>query len=228
MTKHYYAELFRRPEVFEWFCMTDPGSTTSAFAVLFGAFYRPDPFLFLFDEIYETNPQKTTVGHICPRIVEIYKRYNPNHLQWRFCYDPAAAWFALDANARYASEGLIFAPSPKRQGDKEEGINLIDEMMVQNRILFSTNCTNAIWEIDNYFKDKNGNYIKANDHQIDNLRYLTKVGVIILQSDDNALNRLRFQRKKREKRYFSIADDEKRGYGQNWRQMILSKYGLNE
>lgn len=225
-----YTSLFRYAAALEWYCMVDPGSTTSAFAVLFVAFYRPDPYAIFFEEIYETDSTQTSVGIVCPKISSICNRYNPNLSQWRFYYDPAAAWFAIDANARFGSNGMVFVPAPKREGDKLEGLATLDELMLQNRIVMSSQCANTIWEFDNYFKDKKGNFIKKNDHQIDNARYFTKVSYLIIEKDGKALQTLTARReadkKNRQRRHISLAKDLKDDYGigVDWKQSILKRY----
>lgn len=219
-----WSTVIQNAEKFEWYCMADPGTTTSAFAVMFAAYYRPDPYLFILDEIYEKDPAKTTPGNICPEILRKMRRYYTNVRAWKAYYDPAAAWFAQDANQRFGNDGLIFKPSTKRQGDKEEGIAVINELMCQNRVIISTTCVNTIWEIDNYYKDDRGNYIKKNDHEIDNFRYLTKMARIVIKETE-PLTPTSKPRKARSKRFFSIDNDDRTKHGLNWIQHTLKKYG---
>lgn len=197
--------------------MADPG-TKAAFAVLFAAYDRHKPHLYLLDEIYEREPEKTTVGYICPQIITKVNGLWPERNTWNYVYDVAGAWFTVDAALRF---GLGFRPCRKRKGQKDDGIATLNEMFALNMISISDRCSNLIWEFDNYYKDKNGNYVKKHDHQIDNTRYLVAELDLLKKEfvDDEQ------PRRARGKKFFSMADDARESSGEAWADNIFNTYG---
>lgn len=149
-----------------WCWWADPAST-SCFAVLFVAI---DPFtktIYVLDEIYEQDQSLMTVKKIGQRALE--KREELWDRKWRQGYDEQASWFAKEFYDHF-EESL--EPSHKHLHDKTEGLTLMKDIMLQARLLVSDRCPKFFWEIDNYFKDKNGNIPKKNDHLIDTFRYI--------------------------------------------------------
>lgn len=172
----------RTPANYDWYVMADPGTSGSAFAVLFIAVDTYRPFVFFLDEIYEKEVEKTVTPYTGPLIVEKCLQLNPNIESWRGYYDSAGAWFAAHfrKDPATANSGLKFAPVEKRPGEKEEGLDTLNALFINNSIAISQKCANTIWEYDNYCRDKNGKLPKRNDHQIDNGRYFIKMAGIIV------------------------------------------------
>jgi len=67
--------------------------------------------------------------------------------------------------------GVPFSPTRKRDSNKEEGISLIKDMLIKNKVYISSRCTNLFAEMEGYVKDKQGKIPKKNDHLIDCFRY---------------------------------------------------------
>jgi hypothetical protein len=65
-----------------------------------------------------------------------------------------------------------FEPSMKSANSKDSGLTLIKDIILQGKLHISDRCIKTFWELDNYYKDKNGNIPKKDDHLIDNFRYL--------------------------------------------------------
>ncbi len=63
-------------------------------------------------------------------------------------------------------------PTNKKLADKDNGLSLIKDQMLEGRVVVSNSCEKLIWEIERYVKDKNGNIPKKNDHLIDIWRYV--------------------------------------------------------
>lgn len=167
---------------YQWFMIADPGSGgsgRSAFSALFAAVDIYKPFVFFADEIYETEVEKTVTGYTGPLIMEKCLKLHPEPEQWRCYYDSAAAWFGAHFRKLPDTEEWRMAPVEKKPGEKEDGLDILNSLFLANAIAFSTQCGNAIWEYDNYARDKNGNLVKRNDHQIDNGRYLMKMANIV-------------------------------------------------
>lgn len=151
----------------EWIWFADPAAA-STFAVLFAAYNQFTKEIFLLDEIYEQNQANMTVKTIGAQIIQKKSELN-DRSDWRQGYDEAATWFQNEMLDNF-SEHL--EPSQKAANDKEVGLSLIKDALLQNKITMSERCVKTFWEMDNYYKDRNGQIPKKNDHNIDNLRYI--------------------------------------------------------
>jgi len=156
----------------EWYCMTDPGTTT-AFAGLIVAINKYTKQVFLLDEVYETRTANTSVSIVWPKLEKKMLELNPHILpsgdEWYRGYDEAAAWFM---NEMYDQYGIAFSKTSKRDTNKEDGISLIKDMLLKGRLIMSDRCLNLFKEMEGYVKDKNGKIPKKNDHLIDCFRYV--------------------------------------------------------
>jgi hypothetical protein len=160
-------ELSRDVKKLEWFVITDPAAAT-VFAVLFAAINPYTKKIYLLDEIYETEQSRMTVDQMCNHMFT--KRDILNiRTEWRHIYDEAETWFKNEAFDRF---GQYFEPTRKSSNDKEDGLSLIKDAMLQGNVIISDRCKKLFWELDNYYKDKNGKIPKSHDHLIDCTRYL--------------------------------------------------------
>lgn len=158
--------LMRDRKKLEWFIVADPGAAT-VFAVLFAAINPYTRQVYIFDEIYETEQAKMTTRKIMDRVIEI-KESLPD-VEFRQIYDEAATWFANESLDHY---GEAWEPTHKAQRKKEDGLSLIRDLLLSQKLHISENCEKLVWEMDNYYKDKGGKIPKMHDHLIDGLRYL--------------------------------------------------------
>lgn len=208
---------------YEWYCMADPG-TTACFAVAFFAYLPWKERLFAVDEIYETDPIETALGNIGPRIIEKASELHVPLDQWTWMYDSAAAWFPVNFHERWPNSGIVWQPVEKKAGEKEENINVINELIECNDFLISTKCGNMIWELDNYKRNAKGQIPKKNDHQIDNVRYMIKHCGIIPNKrqgqDEPREPKVRLTTRMR--RYISYEQDQNQG--ESFVGRILRKY----
>lgn len=157
----------------QWFCIFDPGTTT-VFAVLFGCINPYTGQIVLLDEIYERDRSLCSTTQIWERAMQICDQLNPKVDSWTFCYDEAAAWFAVEVLDKY---GVPLLSTNKFISRKETQISLIrDIMRYPNKLLVSNLCVNFISEVQNYVTDKNGRYPKTGDHLIDCFRYMLGMG----------------------------------------------------
>lgn len=78
---HAHSELLqvikRDRKKMDWFCITDPGTTT-CFASLIGCINPYTKKIYLLDEIYETDQQYTSVRHIYPQLDNKMQEFYPN------------------------------------------------------------------------------------------------------------------------------------------------------
>lgn len=151
----------------QWYVVADPGTVT-CFAVLFAAINPYTKKIYLLDEIYEKTQANTTVNIIGSMILEKKNLLN-NRKDWVQVADEAEAWFINEMGDRF-DEG--FYPTRKSLNDKEVGVSMIKDALLQDKVIISDKCTNLYWEMENYIKDRNGRIPKKNDHLIDTLRYL--------------------------------------------------------
>jgi len=164
------------PDRFEWFCMFDPSNSAFGVAVYF--FDPRHKRLFLIEELYEKD-QASTASAIWKAIVPKIIRYQPSISEWKFYYDPAAAWFgqetlALKHKGDIHSE-IALMKAPKRAGTKEDGISVILTLFDENRFSIASHCKHAIWEFETYSRKPNGEIPKKGDNIIDNTRYLVTI-----------------------------------------------------
>lgn len=198
-------ELRRDHKKLEWFCVADPGTIT-CFAVLFGALNPYTRKVYLLDEIYETDQQETSTTKIGPRIIKIQEELNSygedHNLSWDNYYDEAEPWFAREM----VDQGLAaFSPTAKAKRKKEDGLSLIKDMLLENKVAISDRCTSLFSEMRNYVKDKNGKIPKKNDHLIDCYRYMVDAMGYDMNNVDEPKDIE--EQTKETKRFYTIEED---------------------
>lgn len=161
------ARFRRDRKRLEWILFTDPAAA-STFAVLFAAHNPYTKEIFLLDEMYETEQARMTVKTIGSEIISKREEIEDRH-EWRQGYDEAATWFQNEMLDNFSEH---FEPSMKATNNKESGVTLIKDLMLQGKLWISDRCIKTFWEMDNYYKDKSGNIPKKDDHLIDCLRYI--------------------------------------------------------
>lgn len=176
------AEVGRDLGKMEFAITADPGNAT-VFSVLYLGWNPYTKMLYIFKEIYEKEQKNTSTSKIVPRIKAVrenlFEKYQP---EWLQVYDEAATWFATEA---LNSFGENWIPTSKARNKKEDGLSLIKDLMLLNRVKISDKCLNLIWEVESYIRDKNGRIPKANDHAIDCLRYgLPILGVDLVGTEE--------------------------------------------
>ncbi len=169
---HIYNEIKKDFSKLEWISFFDPGSTT-VFGNLTVAMNRFTQKMYILGEIYEKNPMETTTRRIWPNAERLALKWNPNgnfsSNDWRKGYDEAAAWFSNEVMDHF---GIGIEPTNKKLVDKQNGLSLIKDQMLEGKVIIADTCTNLIWEIERYVKDKNGAIPKKHDHLIDIWRYI--------------------------------------------------------
>ena len=156
-----------------WGDAVDPGTTT-CFAALFGCHHPYLKTVYLLDEIYETDQKKTTVKQIGSRLYDIRDELF-NRDVWAQTYDEAAAWFPGEMQDHFPDRDCGFLPTQKALNKKEDGLSLIKDIMLADKLVISDRCEKLFWEMENYVLDKKGKIPKENDHLIDCLRYLLAI-----------------------------------------------------
>jgi hypothetical protein len=149
-----------------WLSAADPGTAT-CFAVLLVAVNPYTKTVYCLDEIYETDQKKTSTRLIGQRYWDKKMELMPK-ADWIQSYDEAAAWFSVEY-AEAFDDG--FVPTTKARNKKEDGISLIKDIMLRDKLVISDRCKKLFWEMRNYIRDDNGKIPKVNDHLIDCLRY---------------------------------------------------------
>lgn len=173
-------EIYKDRSKLQWYCICDPGTIT-CFAVLFAAINPYTKQIYLLDEIYETDQTKTTVKLIGTQMLAMMRSLYPKQDDWSITYDEAEAWFASEMLDNF---DLAMMPTRKALNDKESGLALIKDALIAGKIQISDRCVKLFWEMDSYYKDKNGRIPKLNDHLIDTTRYLLSAANYSLNSED--------------------------------------------
>lgn len=154
-----------------WYTIVDPGQ--SCFAVLFACVNRYTSQMFLLDEVYERDRNHTSSGRIWPRVKEIQKRLCGYDNKWSVYSDEAASWFPLEIFDQF---GENVYPTKKAKHNKKDDISFLKDLMLRDDSLYiASHMVGFIKEIESYVTKDDGTYIKRNDHQIDNWRYLTSL-----------------------------------------------------
>lgn len=151
----------------KWFTIADPG-TTSCFAVLLAAYNPYSAELFLLDEIYERDRNKTSSGQIWERIIEKQKQIAPL-ASWRHYADEAAAWFINEIAYNYR---VCVNKTNKAVHSKESMISLFKDILLHERVRVSDRCKMFMFEIENYVTDDKNRLPDKDDHLLDCLFYL--------------------------------------------------------
>jgi hypothetical protein len=177
-TRHFLPidECFQKVTKFrkdwDYFMSFDPASA-SCFAVIFGAINRKSKEVVLLDEIYEKEKMKMTSKRIFSRAMQMADGYPILLEDIRMVYDTAATWFANEIadNFGYGLEPAMKDINRKSNNEKENRLNLIKDMLFDDYLVISDNCTNMAWEIKNHRTDENGRIPKEHDHLLDAFRY---------------------------------------------------------
>lgn len=162
----------------KWYVIADPGTTT-CFAVLFACINPYNKKIYLLDEIYETNQKYTSVTAIGAKVKEKKEGLNVRY-EWLQYADEAAAWFRKEMFDRFEES---YGPTQKSLKKKDEGLSLIKDTFIKDKIVISSNCKKLYWEMENYVSDQDGNIPKVNDHLIDCFRYLLTQDFYTLENE---------------------------------------------
>lgn len=165
------AQINRNRKQWQFYCTLDPGSA-SVFAVTLSAINPYKGQMIVLDEVYATTQSETTVGKMWPRVAakmaEIHEPDADADDQWIVTVDEAATWARNEILDQFGVASFATEKARHRKGD---GIGLLKDMLLKNRVTFSDRMVDTIKEMKGYMLDKQGNFIKANDHAIDTLRY---------------------------------------------------------
>jgi hypothetical protein len=168
-----------------WYTICDPGTST-CFAVLFAAYNPYTQQVFILDEIYEKDRQRTDTRAIWERIRKKEDELYPNapERSWKRVYDEAAAWFQREVQANYH---VSLIPSQKHNTKEEDDISRIKMLMANSGSLtVSQRCYWLRWEIESYVTDEEGKYPEKNNHLVDCLKYLMQLsGWKLLEKADS-------------------------------------------
>jgi len=217
-------EIKRDLKKLEWYCVTDPGTTT-CFAALFAAVNPYTKKIYILDEIYETDQNETSVRSIYPRLDAKMGEFYPTgdiDDDWFKVYDEAAAWFSAEVLHQY---GTSFFPTQKHMHKKEHGLSIIKDTLLHDLVVISDRCTKLYWEAEQYAKDDKGNIPKMRDHAIDCWRYL------IAAANYNMLEVLEIikQRNDYDRRAFSLREEADSWHSDNdWTKSFTKHWDLGE
>lgn len=170
-----YAELrhevLSRQRHWDFVVAMDPASA-STFGVLIGAVNRSDGRVRLLDELYVQDQAMTSVGAIWPEIKkkmnEIVELDERDGQDWTLVCDEAAAGVRTELQ----DIGVYTIPTQKHLHKKSTSISLIKDLYLSRKQLLSDRCVHLVSEIENYFLNAKGEYVKEDDHLIDANRYL--------------------------------------------------------
>ena len=160
-------DVSRLNENMEYYCIVNPG-TTRPMGVLFAAFDHYTKKVYILDEIFQKNPQKTSVNLIVPQILKIMDNFGPERDDWNLFYNQNQPWFGEDSLNNFS---LFFSPISQK---KEDGISTIKDMLNHNSIVISDTCTHLQQEIEDFVAKDNGKLPMTGDRLINCIRYFVK------------------------------------------------------
>jgi hypothetical protein len=150
------------PKNYTIYVYVDPHPQTPH-AILFCA-VSPQEQLFFFKELFV----HTTIGVISRLIADVYAGY---YVRWIKC-DPIA-WVndpitGTNISDEFANNGVFVEKATK---DLSTGILKVkEELLKENRVYFSPNLDETLWEIERYVWDEKKNRPKdEDDHMMENL-----------------------------------------------------------
>jgi len=153
----------------DYFIVTDPGNRV-CHATLFIAFDSTNNYVYVLDELYEKELSQTATSLIFPRIMEKARAVFPEGKVPWYIYDEAALWYVTEIGAQFPDSPPM-CPTNKSLKDKETSMGTIKGCMVKQHYIQSERCEHLKEEVQMYYLDKKGEYVKKNDHAIDCLRY---------------------------------------------------------
>lgn len=156
----------------DWYSFSDPGQST--FAVLLVGYNKYTNQLFIIDEVYEQDREKTSAGQIWPRVESKKEAFNQNIDYWQNFYDPAASWFQVDVFDRF---NAILIPAKKKGAKNLRDLNspisrMKDFFDQKNAVFISDRCEMLVKELDKWSYTKDGKLPDVFDHTIDLLLYI--------------------------------------------------------
>jgi len=214
-------EISRDLSKLEWYCITDPGTTT-CFAALLAAVNPFTKKVYILDELYEKDQSMTSVRMIYPRLDNLMMKHYENSSvddDWIKGFDEAAAWFSNEVMQQY---GKYFMPTQKHLNKKEDGISLIKDQLIHNLVIISDSCEHLFEEMQKYAKDDKGGIPKRDDHLIDCFRYLnafanySMLEVLDVLRQQNDVARDRFKRMEDDDDLWAEEEDWTLGIGDGW------------
>lgn len=151
-----------------WVDVHDPAST-SIFGSLFIGYNENTKKIYITNEIYERDKNKTSTSKIWPRVVKIKDENCGRPDRWYSLCDNHEQWFINEVRDSFGYNRII--PTNKQLNKKEQQISLIKDLFIHDMILISEECKALIFEIENYVSTPDGQLRKQLDHLIDCLRY---------------------------------------------------------
>jgi len=174
-------EIARDRKKLQWYAIVDPGYVT-CFAVLFACYNPYTKQVYWLDCIYETEIANMSDDQIWPRMVRRMMDLYPNSTlpsyeeletnggsDWVIISDENPAGFRRNIPSMF---GVSIRASGKKPLKKEEGLSLIKDQLINDRITISKRCDPLVQEMVRYIREPNGNIPKKGDHLIDTVRYL--------------------------------------------------------
>ncbi len=208
-----YGRIYRNQEQWKFYCTLDPG-TAACFAAGVFAVNPYKGLVYFMDEVYEQQQAETSIGRIWPKIKarmrELYWPERTTDEQWTVTVDEAASWARNELLDQFDTPSF---PTTKAQHRKSDGISLIKDLLRTHKLVFSDRIVSARREMLAYMLDKQGNYVKKDDHQIDVLRYTLAAAHYTFNETDAPQQQEELPEDER-KAVYTIEDDMRAEFGE--------------
>jgi hypothetical protein len=167
-----YTELKREvlKDIRHWrfYVTMDPGSR---FAVLIVAINEYTKKVLVLDEVFERGQESTSIGRIFPRVLERINQIAPAHLADDppiYVADEAALWARNEILTQF---GINVWPSRKAQNQKADGLSLMKDLFLKDKLILSDRCIGFMEQLEGYVLGPNGLPVKREDDLPDCFRY---------------------------------------------------------
>lgn len=220
-----YGQLFNRiqrnPTQWQYYATMDPG-TASCFAVTLHALNPYKGFDYVMDEVYEQMQAETSIGKMFPRVRDKMKElYVPDYDEapWTITVDEAATWARNELMDQFS---LASFPTTKATSKKSDGVSLMKDLLRDHKLVLSDRCVNTRKEMAGYMLDKNGYFVKKNDHAIDTIRYTLAAANFTYQKSDPPPGQEKIPEDE-QRRAFTVEEDFKAQFGQDEEPYLLDE-----
>jgi PBSX family phage terminase large subunit len=207
-----WNRIQRTAHQWTYYVTLDPG-TASCFAATIHAINPYRGLLYVMDEVYEQQQNETSIGKIWPRIAtKMRELYVPefDEAPWTVTVDEAATWARNELLDQFDVASM---PTTKAAHRKSDGISVIKDLLRTNsKMLLSDRCVNTYKEMAAYMLDRQGHYVKKNDHAIDTLRYTLAAANYSFQESDAPNPREPVPEDER-KRAYTVEEDLREAFG---------------
>ena len=168
------AHIRNYEKQFDFYNIIDPAGR-GIFGGIFAAIHRKTKTIFILDEIYEKDRILSATSNMIPHIKTKMIDLNPNlkPANWYKLCDEHETLYIGEIYANFSD--MIYGVASKYANKKENGISIMRDALLMEKMIFSDRCVHGIKEAEDYAYNDRGEIPKnhrVRDHIIDCIRYM--------------------------------------------------------